>query len=212
MSETSRQRHPAAAAAPPCPTRAQLNEAAIRHLGRYASSATNLVRVLERRVDRWRRAALEAGAEAQTVETEALQARGAAARVVAALVQAGALNDAALGSSRAANLTRSGKSKSAIARSLHAKGILPEDARHAINEAQPDAETELAAALVLARRKRVGPFGTAEAPLEAAARLKILAAFARAGFGRGVAERALRMKRDEAEARIIALKRGQAAR
>ncbi|GBQ32799.1 recombinase A [Gluconacetobacter azotocaptans DSM 13594] len=74
-------------------------------------------------------------------------------------------------------------------------------------------ETELAAALVFARKRRVGPFRLAgddesdDAEDEAAARrLRALEAMARAGFGRSVAEAALDMDAGEAEERIIRMK------
>ena len=59
-------------------------------------------------------------------------------------------------------------------------------------------------ALALCRRRRTGPF--ALEPLAPGERLKALAALARAGFGRGVAEAALDMDPDEAEARLAALR------
>jgi regulatory protein len=61
----------------------------------------------------------------------------------------------------------------------------------------------LAAALAFCRRRRIGPFGKDAAPTPEA-RLKALGALARAGFGREMASRALRMDPAEAEARLIA--------
>jgi regulatory protein len=60
----------------------------------------------------------------------------------------------------------------------------------------------LAAALILARKRRLGPFATAEQDPTRA-----LAVFARAGFPQDVAQNALRMDRNEAESRILAFRR-----
>ena len=69
-----------------------------------------------------------------------------------------------------------------------------------------DAGAELDAALAFCRRRRIGPFATTEEDQEA--RRKAMAALARAGFGREVAERALRLDPEEAETRLIAARRG----
>jgi regulatory protein len=83
---------------------------------------------------------------------------------------------------------------------LAAKGVDAEAARAAVPE---DTDTELAAALILARRRRLGPFRT-----DAAADLqRELAALARAGFSRAVATQALAMPREEAEALVTAFRR-----
>lgn len=181
---------------PPRPTEATLHEAALAHLARYATTEAGLSRVLANRVSRWVRAAGLEGDEA----AEALSGgRAMVARIVARLAASGAVSDAAFASSRARSLARAGRSRAAIAAKLAAKGA-GEEAPAALAEALPDREAELAAACIAARRRRVGPF--ARGAEDAAARLKALAALARAGFPRGVAEAVLRMDHAEAEARI----------
>ncbi|MCO6415241.1 RecX family transcriptional regulator, partial [Siccirubricoccus sp. KC 17139] len=97
-------------------------------------------------------------------------------------------------------LARSGRSRRAIAAHLAGKGV----AREVAAAALPDAEAELDAALAQCRRRRIGPFARgAEMP-----RLKALAALARAGFGREVAERALDMEPAAAEERLLAHRAG----
>ena len=86
---------------------------------------------------------------------------------------------------------------------LIAKGVAPDLARKA---SVSDAETELAAALVLARKRRIGPYRTVE-DADAAVRTKEMGLLARAGFSRDVAEQAMDMSRDEAEIRIFDLRR-----
>ena len=69
-----------------------------------------------------------------------------------------------------------------------------------------DADTELAAALVLVRKRRIGPYRAVE-DADAAVRMKEMGLLARAGFSRDVAEQALDTSRDEAESRIFELRR-----
>ena len=188
----------------PAPTRAKLHEAALAHLAKFSATETGLVRVLDRRIDRWaRRAAMEStepGAEPDTTPS-----RLAAREVARALVQSGVVDDTAFAAGRARSLTRAGRSRRAISAHLSAKGVPQEVARAAL----PEADTELAAALAYARR-RLGPFRTdrdTDVPIEDTRR-KEIGALARAGFPQPVAQQALRMDREEAEAAVIRLKQG----
>ena len=61
---------------------------------------------------------------------------------------------------------------------------------------------ELTAALVLTRKRRIGPFRVGDGD-----RLRELAMLARAGFSQAVASAALRMPREEAEETILRLRR-----
>ena len=184
------------------PTAARLREAALAHLARFAATEAGLRRVLERRVDRWARAAEAEGQPSESVAAAAAKARAAAAEVAAAMVQAGAVDDAAFAESRARRLARAGRSRRAIAAHLAAKGVAAEAAAAAI----PDSEdAELDAALAFCRRRRVGPF--ARGPEDAEAHRKALAALARGGFAHGIARRALAMDGETAEDRLLAARR-----
>jgi regulatory protein len=174
----------------PPPTEAALHEAALAHLARYGTTRAGLVAVLDRRIARWARAA-----EGDGVETAVAVAREAARRVADKLVALGVLNDAAYAESRARSLTRAGRSRRAVAAHLAAKGVDAETA-HAVLPDDPEAE--LAAAVAHARRRRLGPFRTVAG--DPARVQRELAAFARAGFARDTALRALRMDHATAEA------------
>ena len=201
-SPASRPRRPAGAA----PDAARLERQALSHLARYAATEAGLVRVLGRAVDRWARRALEEGQPAETVAGQSAAARAAAAALAARLAAAGAVDDAAFAASRARRLVRSGRSRRAVAAHLSAKGVPGEIARAALPE---DEETELAAALAYARRRRIGPFRRAapEPAAEAATRGRELGMLARAGFPHAVARRALAMPPEAAEAMVAALRR-----
>ncbi|QXM23430.1 RecX family transcriptional regulator [Elioraea tepida] len=191
---------------PERPTEASLHEAALAHLARYATTQAGLERVLVNRVRRW---ASRAGLGEDEAAEAIAQGRAAAARVVARLAAAGAVSDLAFAATRARRLARGGHSRAVIAAKLAAKGA-GEEVEAALAEALPDREAELAAACIAARRRRIGPFA-AEAPHDPAsaaeARRRALAALARAGFPRSVAEAVLAMDAAEAEARIAAFRR-----
>jgi regulatory protein len=186
----------------PAPDAADLQAAALDYLARYAATEVALRRVLERRIDRWaRRAAAEI--EAESIAAQAAAARATAYQVAARLVAAGAVNDAAYAESRARSLLRAGRSRRATAAHLAAKGVDQTTAQSAIPD---DAQTELAAALILARRRRIGPFCQTTPP-DQTQRHREMAIMARAGFPQDVARRALAMDHDEAEALVIQLRR-----
>ena len=104
------------------PTEASLHEAALSHLARYATTQAGLVRVLDRRIERWARAAAADG--------EAVQAAKRMARAVATrLAASGTVDDAGFAASRAGRLVRSGHSRRAVAAHLAARGIAAATAR-----------------------------------------------------------------------------------
>jgi len=186
----------------PAPGEAQLRDAALRHLARFSATEVGLRRVLLRRVDRWAQRAGQDGLDAEAIAAARATARDAAGRVAKAMVALGAVDDAAFAASRARRLARSGRSQRAIAAHLGAKGIAPATAAAAL----ADPADELGAALMLCRKRRIGPFGAAAAPPEL--RRKALAALARAGFPRDIAEAALDMASEDAEMRLAALRQG----
>jgi regulatory protein len=180
----ARSRRPAG----PPPDEAALREAALSHLARFAATEAGLVRVLDRRIARWARAAEAEGRERDDIAAAVAAARAAARAIAARLVQAGAVDDAAFAAARASRLARAGRSARAIAAHLAAKGVAPEVAAAALPEGE---EAELLAALRLLRRKRLGPF--AATPPDAEARRRTLGLLARAGFEAAVARRAVAM-------------------
>lgn len=185
----------------PPPGEAKLREAATAHLARFAATEAGLRRVLQRRVDRWARAAEAFGLE--NLAPLIAAGRQAAAEVAKQMAATGVVDDAAFAESRARRLLRGGRSRRATLAHLAQKGVDAETAAAALPEGEG---AEIDAALALCRRRRLGPFGAGDAPAEL--RLKALATLARAGFGRDVAQAALGMAPEEAEARLFALRRG----
>ncbi len=170
---------PATAAAAPV-DRALIETWALRHLDRYASSAENLRRVLERRVRR------RLGSD----DEDARAARDLIDAVVARYRATGLLDDAAYAAGRAKSGLARGRSLRRITAGLAAKGIGAADAAAAVAALGEDgADPDLAAACAFARRRRLGPFR--RSPVGAPDRQRELAAFARAGFERRAAEAVL---------------------
>jgi SOS response regulatory protein OraA/RecX len=119
----------------PVPDNADLRDAALAYLARYAATESALRRVLERRVERWARAA--AGAvDTEVIASQVSAAREALRDVVSRLVAAGAVNDAAYAEARARSLVRAGRSRRAVTAHLLAKGVDP-DMAHTARLRQP---------------------------------------------------------------------------
>lgn len=180
----------------PAPSHDRLREAALRHLARFGATRAGLLQVLDRCIHRW---AARAAAEGQDTAPLAATARLAARQVAADLAAAGAIDDAAFAAARASRLTRTGRSRRAVAAHLANKGVAPDLVETALGP-----ENELPSALAYARRRRLGPFRREPAP---EARLHDLAALARAGFPRNIAEQALDMDPDSAEGLVLTLAR-----
>jgi regulatory protein len=174
---------------------ASLREGALAHMLRYGGTGASLTRALDKRIHRWAEAMGAAeGADRETLATQAESWRAVARQVVESLTKLGAVNDAAFAESRARRLRRTGGSRRAVLAHLGAKGVGSETAATAV----PENETaELAAALIFARRRRVGPYATEGG--RALEPMRVMAAFGRAGFGSAVTRRVLACDRDEAE-------------
>lgn len=184
----------------PPPDAQDLHDAAVDYLARYAATEAGLRRVLDRRIERWAR---RAEGDAEAIAAQAATARDAVPTVVSRLVAAGAVNDAAYAESRVRSLVRAGRSRRSAAAHLTSKGVDPTIAQAALPE---DPDTELAAALVLARKRRIGPFRPGDGP-DANERRRELAVLARAGFPQDISRRALAMDADQAETLVNLLRR-----
>lgn len=184
---------------PTPPDGGSLYQAALHYLARYAATEAGLRRVLIKRIDRWTRAQTDPDA-ATLIASAALDSVD---EIVARLVKTGAVSDTVFAENRARTLVRGGQSTRAIQARLVAKGVAPDTAR-AVSDVDPD--TELAAALVLMRKRRIGPY-RATKDADPVVRLKELALLARAGFSRDIAQQALATSQEDAENRIHELRR-----
>ncbi|NTJ44841.1 regulatory protein RecX [Agrobacterium larrymoorei] len=104
-----------------------------------------------------------------------------------------ALDDVAFAESATRTALRNGKSKRAIAQKLSMKGVDREVTAAALEEAD-----DLSSAVVLARKRRLGPFRRDESS-DAKSLSKEMAALARNGYSFDIANRVLAMELEEAE-------------
>jgi regulatory protein len=160
-------------ARPPKPvTPARLENAALRYLERFASSAASLRRVLMRRVER----------SVAGHGTDREEAAGWVEALIARYTQSGLLDDAGYAAMRTGSLHRRGASTRQIRETLAAKGVSRETTAAALERLAEDESGDLdrRAAATLAKRRRLGPYRSAET--RADHRDKDLAALGRAGF------------------------------
>ncbi len=178
----------------PKPTEASLHEAALAYLARYAATQATMIRVLDRRVSKWSRSVPD-------LEAEEISAVRAIARHVAArLVKSGLIDDTQFATMRARSLTRAGRSRRAVQAHLSAKGVGGDIVQEVLPQ---DSEAELAACVVLVRKRRLGAFRNPEREPD---RMRELAVLARAGFSHNVASQALGLDAEAAEDLVIRLR------
>jgi regulatory protein len=160
-------------------TERSIENAALFYLQRFATSSDNLKRVLMRKVYRAERAQ-GAGPDGAVKDGAVI-----VECVIGRLLRAGLLDDQKYAESHAAALHRRGMSAARIRGKLVQKGVDAEAAEHALaalaaETTSDPAGVELASAVNLARRRRLGPFRSpADRPRM---REKDLATLARSGF------------------------------
>ena len=188
--KTERRRSATRAARPRAITAEYLEKAAFYYLGRFASSTSNLRRVLERKV--WRREA--AGAE-RPIEIETWLDD-----VVEKCVRLGLVDDVMYARSRAESFLLKGRSLRRIEEELRHKGIAQDTIDQIITELDPDGGADKDAAIRLARKKRLGPFAPKDSRKNsdpAKVRDRALGAFQRAGFSFDLARKILDAEDEE---------------
>jgi regulatory protein len=174
---------------------ALIEEWALSYLGRYASSADNLRRVLRRRV-------LRRLGTGENRDAAVAVADGLIDALILRYRAAALLDDAAYAAARARRDLARGRSLRRIAAGLAAKGVARDDAAAAVAKLREGiADPDLAAACAFARRRRLGPYRTTRAEGD---RQRELAAFARAGFDRQAAEAVLACGDEAAVAELLA--------
>lgn len=164
---------------PKRPTPERLANIALHHLERFATSAENLRRVLERRI---------AKACRHYNDIDRDEAKGWIDALIRRYVEAGLLDDQAYAEGRARALTRKGVAVRRVKMKLKEKGVDDAVIDQAIEGLGGEhADVELTAAANLARRRRLGPY--ADPAKRRELRDKHLAALARAGFAYDIAKR-----------------------
>lgn len=153
-----------------------LRNAALHYLGRMAASRDSVRQVLLRRVAR----------SAEAHDTDPVEGAAEVEKLLDRLEGLGLINDVAYARGRTHSLLRQGRSPRLMRAKLAEKGVEGEVIDQALAElAEEQPAPDHAAALALARRRRLGPFRPPEVRAEFYRR--DLAALARAGFGMDVA-------------------------
>lgn len=163
------------------PNPERIRNHALFYLQRFAASQARLEAVLLRR-------ALK-GARAHGLDPAETGAMVRA--VVADLARAGLVDDAGYAEGKARALATAGRSPQRIVATLRQKGVAPELITRALDNvaAETEGDPALASAIVLARKRRLGPFGPAQGRAER--RQRDLASLARAGFSYDIARRVI---------------------
>ena len=158
-----------------------LKDIALGYLAKFAASSGKLKQLMKRRID----------LSARAHEDDPMPLIAEMDRVLVDLIARGILNDATFAEMMTRSIARRGGSKRKIEASLAAKGVSradTSDALQKLHEDEPD--SEIAAAVAFAKRRRLGAFRT-EADESPERRRKDLMAMARAGFRMDVAKKAL---------------------
>jgi regulatory protein len=172
-----------------------LENVALHYLERFATSGEGLRRVLMRRVAR----------SAHYHDTDEREAAEWVDQVVAKMQAKGFINDRLFAEGRTRTLLTQGVPLRGIRMRLREKGIADDIAADVLAlVADDDGDVDVAAAVALAKRRRLGPFRAPEVRRER--RDKDLAAMARAGFGYDVARQVVDAPSPDA---LEALKRGE---
>jgi regulatory protein len=170
-------------------TPAALAEAALFYLSRYATSSGNLRRVLARKVAK---SAAHHGDDASAFAPIIDD-------LVAQHVKAGSVNDMLYAESQVRKQRNRGRSARLIVQSLGVKG-LPGEVVTDIAAALREEDGDMAAAIQLAKRRRLGPFRLANRSEQ---RQRDLATLGRAGFGYHLAAKVIDAADTEALAEML---------
>lgn len=154
-------------------TRQYLENAALYYLQRFSTSAENLKNVLRRKIEK----------SCAFHKTPPEEFYAAVDDMIARYTSAGLLNDPLFACAKTATLRRQGQSRRAIEAKLRQKGLAKEDIQTALSDVDKSDSAELDAAIVFARRKKLGQ-GRRELQKE-------LAAMGRAGFSYEISIKAL---------------------
>ncbi len=169
-------------------TEKYLYNSGLAYLQRFPTSTPHFRRIMGRKIDRSCNYHKDQSREVCSAFLET---------TIATFTRMGLLDDAAYVQGMVNSLRRRGLSRQGILSKLQQKGLGHEAVLQALqtcDEDRGDVPADLAAALLLMRRKKLGPFRKAEAD-----RNKELASLARAGFDFDTAQKALNLSLEDAE-------------
>ncbi len=166
-----------------------LTDLSLAYVARFATSAAKLRRYALRKLRERGWKAADAG---DPMDDQAQAAGRAAIEVIIErFVTAGYLDDAAYALQTAGGLTRRGFGQRRVAQALHHAGISEEDRGEALDRAGAG---RWQSALALARRRRLGPYGSDGPPADPAAIQRQMGALLRAGHDMDIARKIVKAR------------------
>ncbi|WP_282604294.1 regulatory protein RecX [Pelagibius sp. Alg239-R121] len=178
--------------APKKATARYLENAALYHLDRFATSRAHLGRLLMMRVER----------SARAHGTDREEGRQHVEAILEKLTRNGLLDDQSYAETRARSLHRRGTSARGIRADLAAKGVALDLVERALaGLAESVSNPEIEAAIVYARKRRLGPYRSGEQRAEK--RERDMAALGRKGFSYDLVRRVIDAENLEALEELI---------
>lgn len=166
-------------------TAGYLERSALYYLERYCTSVAHFQKHMHRKVV----------ASAEEHGTDIVEGQSLVESLTKGFVELGLLNDRRYASQRASSLHRKGKALRVIQMDLRQRGLTEDDINHALQAVVEETSCEnadLRAAVIFARKKRLGPYQTREAQDSARDHRRALTAFVRNGFELDLAEYVLK--------------------
>lgn len=182
-----------------------LQEYAITYLARYNNTEQGLVRVLKAKLRRWALKAEQECLEPSEISEGLRKGQQQIPEIIAKVKRLGIINDQSFAEYKVTSLIRSGRSQKVIQNKLLQKGVDSNVIQSVLDQYQ-DKDVELLAALVYARKRRIGPFRRVDREENAELKQKEQLSFARGGFSFGMSSKILSMCQSEAEETIEMLR------
>ncbi|CAI3927629.1 SOS response regulatory protein OraA/RecX [Commensalibacter communis] len=182
-----------------------LQEYAMAYLARYSNTEKGLIRVLKAKLRRWAAKAEQGGIDQSEIDEGLRQGLQQIPQIIAKVKKIGIIDDHTFAEYKINSLIRSGRSQKVIQNKLLQKGVAFEVIQSVLDQYQ-DKNSELLAALVYARKRRLGPFRRIDREVNNETKQKEQASFARGGFSFVMVESVLSMELAEAEETIQRLR------
>lgn len=182
-----------------------LQEYAMTYLSRYNNTEKGLLRVLKAKLRRWAIKAEQEGMDPAEITSRLNKGLQEIPSILAKVKRLGIVNDHTFTEYKVSSFIRSGRSQRVIQNKLLQKGVAFDVVQSVLDQYQGK-DTELLAALIYARKRRIGPFRRADRELTIEIKQKEQLSFARGGFSFVMTGKILSMDLIEAEEMIQKLR------
>ncbi|CAK7193390.1 Regulatory protein RecX [Commensalibacter sp. Nvir] len=178
-----------------------LKEYALNYLAKYSSTENHLIRILNNKVKRWVFVVKKEGLSDKEIEDYLARVPFLISQIVFSMKSVGAIDDAQFAMNRVRTLTRSGNSIQKIKGKLAQRGV-PSSIIEEVTLSFREKDTELWAALVFAKKRRIGPFRRDDTALMAENSHKAWHVMSRGGFSFEIVKQVMGMDLGEAEEKM----------